>query len=140
MRHDQDLTACLFANIKKLNLQENGIRIIANLHSHKTALLVEFRAFRQFLESETQQFKHLNKSAEFYHNFSNEGFAGIDCFQNSHVSVKTTPGINDILFDMYLSNELEGNDEISQHLYRKTIEFFESKVIKERVIVNQKER
>jgi len=136
MRHDHDVTASLLANIKTLNLKENGIRIIANLHSHKTALLVEFRAFKQFLESETRQFKHLNKSAEFYHNFSSEGFAGIDCFQNSHVSVKTNPGVNDILFDMYLSNDLEGNAEISQHLYHKTIEFFESKVVTEKVIVN----
>lgn len=134
MPQEQDRAITLISKIKTLNVNENGIRIIANLHSLKTPLLVEFKAFKTFLEKETKQYKDLSKSAEFYHNFSGEGFAGIDCFRSSHISVRTYPGVNDIVFDLFLSNDLPENDLISKNLYEKTVAFFDSRVVKEKVV------
>jgi S-adenosylmethionine/arginine decarboxylase-like enzyme len=134
MQAELNDTTSLISRIKSLSISTNGIRIIANLHSHRTPLLVEFKAFKSFLDTEIRQFKALAKSAEFYHNFSGEGFAGIDCFQGSHVSVRTYPGVNDIVFDLFLSNELPGHEEISETLYSKTVAFFESRIVKEKVV------
>jgi len=134
MQAELDVTTSLISRIKKLNISTDGIRIIANLHSSRTPLMVEFKAFKSFLASEIRQFKSLEKSAEFYHNFSGEGFAGIDCFQGSHVSVRTYPGVNDIVFDLFLSNTLPDHEEISHTLYTKTIAFFESRVLNEKVV------
>jgi S-adenosylmethionine/arginine decarboxylase-like enzyme len=134
MQPELDATTSLISRIKTLSISSNGIRIIANLHSRRTPLLVEFKAFKSFLDTEIAQFKALAKSAEFYHNFSGEGFAGIDCFQGSHVSVRTYPGVNDIVFDLFLSKDLPGHEEISNTLYTKTIEFFESRIVNEKVV------
>lgn len=134
MQAELDATTSLLSRIKTLNISTNGVRIIANLHSRRTPLLVEFKAFKAFLQAEISEFKGLVKSAEFYHNFSDEGFAGIDCFQGSHVSVRTYPGVNDIVFDLFLSDKFAEHEEISRTLYAKTIAFFESRVINEKVV------
>lgn len=135
MQAELDVTTSLISRIKTLSVSSNGIRIVANLHSRRTPLLMEFKAFKTFLDGELRQFKDLTKSAEFYHNFKGEGFAGIDCFQGSHVSLRTYPGVNDIIFDLFLSNEIPGYEEISRTLYTKTIAFFESRILNEKVIV-----
>lgn len=134
MQADLDVTTSLISRIRTLNISTNGIRIIATLHSKRTPLLVEFRAFKAFLDAELREFKALTKSAEFYHNFASDGFAGIDCFQGSHVSVRTYPGLNDIVFDLFLSCDIPGHEDISTTLYSKTIAFFESRVLSEKIV------
>jgi S-adenosylmethionine/arginine decarboxylase-like enzyme len=134
MNPDQDNAVALISKIKTLSGTNDGTRITANLHSQKTALLMEFKSFRSFLERETTQFPELRKSAEFYHNFHGKGFAGIDCFRNSHISLRTYPGVNDIVFDLFLSNEIENNNTISHTLYRRVVSFFEARILKEKLV------
>jgi S-adenosylmethionine/arginine decarboxylase-like enzyme len=129
----QDGAVSLISKIKTLTNTTNGIRIIANLHSDETPLLMEFRAFKAFLEREIRQYESLRKSAEFYHNFAGEGFAGIDCFRNSHISVRTYPGGKDVIFDLFLSNDLTDNLHISHRIFENTVAFFGSKVLHQKI-------
>ena len=132
MKQPNDQVSSVFSQIKTFNGYTDGVRIMANLHSRKTSCLVDFQAFRAFLQKETGKYE-LTKSGEFYHNFQQEGFAAIDCFNRSHISVRTFPGINDVVFDLFLSNDLPDNKLMSEHIYQRTIEFFESRVVQENI-------
>jgi S-adenosylmethionine/arginine decarboxylase-like enzyme len=114
----------------------NGIRIFAKMRSDKTSVLTEFKYFKAFLEEETSQFNGWTKSAEFYHNFDGQGFAGIDCFKQSHISVRTFPGIHDIVFDLFISSDFQDYENISTKIFNNLIRFFESEVIFQQVDPN----
>lgn len=135
MKQPNDQVSTLFTQIKSFHGATDGVRIIANLHSRKTSCLVDFQAFRSFLQKETRKYE-LNKSGEFYHNFPQEGFAAIDCFNRSHISVRTFPGINDVIFDLFLSNDVPDNKVMSEYIYQRTIDFFESRVTQEKIRIN----
>jgi len=135
MKQHNDQVATLFGQMKSFNSTADGVRIIANLHSKKTSTLVDFHAFRAFLQRQMGKYE-LTKSGEFYHNFPQEGFAAIDCFNRSHISVRTSPGINDVIFDLFLSNDLPDYQAMSDSIYRSTIDFFESRVIQEKIRIS----
>lgn len=111
----------------------NGMRVVAKLHSRNHTVLREFRFYKEFLEKETNQSGLTIRSAEFYHNFPGLGFAGIDCFSESHISVRTFPGIHDIVFDMFLDANVPHHVQLGLDLYHKTVSFFESTVVDEAI-------
>jgi S-adenosylmethionine/arginine decarboxylase-like enzyme len=114
----------------------NGMRIFAKMRSNKTSVLTEFKYFKAFLEEETSQFNGWTKSAEFYHNFDGQGFAGIDCFNQSHISVRTFPGIHDIVFDLFISSDFQDCQGIGTKFFNNLIRFFESEVILQQIDPN----
>jgi S-adenosylmethionine/arginine decarboxylase-like enzyme len=120
----------LIAQMKELNSNSNGFLITSTLKSTKLNLLLEFRTFKLFINEITSAVG-LKRTGEFYFNFAESGFTGIVCFQGSHLSLRTAPPTAEVTFDLFLSDRVLNNINLSEELYRKTATFFCSEVVRE---------
>lgn len=111
----------------------SGLHCIANLHTGKHDLLKHYQGFQNFINQQIQNFA-LNKIGEVYHNFPNGGFTAVVCLAESHLSIHTWPERNYLTFDVFLSNYMKDNSEITKALYNNTVQFFEATPLQENII------
>jgi S-adenosylmethionine/arginine decarboxylase-like enzyme len=122
--------ARLISQMKSLNGEKDGFQIISRLNCPDTALLMEFRPFKQFVNDLAAR-AGLKRSGEFYFNFKDSGFTGIVCFNGSHISLHTEPALNEVLLEFFLSDRLLNNINIAEDLYQETMRFLGSSVVEE---------
>ena len=120
----------LIAQMKSLNGNTDGFQIVSSIKSSTLKLLTEFMPFKEFVTRESAALG-LKKSGEFYFNFTKSGFTGIVCFSGSHFSLQTDPLTSLVQVEIFLSDRLLNNINISESLYRRSISFFEAAVVME---------
>ncbi|HYF69663.1 MAG TPA: hypothetical protein VD884_16075 [Ohtaekwangia sp.] len=120
----------LIDEMKMLCGSESGFQIIGNLRANKLPLLLDFRPFKMFIETQRERYA-LNTQGEFYFNFADAGFTGIDRFDKGYLTIRTSPPISDISLEIFVSHLVENYRVISQAIYEETINFFDSEIIQE---------
>lgn len=120
----------LITQMKSLNGNTDGFQIVSSIKSSNTALLTEFRPFKAFVSVESAGLG-LKKSGEFYFNFAKSGFTGIVCFNGSHYSLQTDTLTNLVQVEIFLSDRVLNNINISEALFRQSLEFFHAAVVME---------
>jgi S-adenosylmethionine/arginine decarboxylase-like enzyme len=120
----------LIAQMKSLNGNTEGFQIIGRFSAGQKALLMEFRPFKEFINQSSGSFG-LKRSGEFYFNFAKAGFTGIVCFSGSHLSLNTDPVTDQVDFEVFLSDRLLNNINISEALYQSSLNFFQASVLSE---------
>lgn len=111
----------------------SGLHCIANLLTGSNDKLLRYQAFQTFINKQIQR-HGLNKIGEVYHNFPNGGFTAVVCLSESHLSIHTWPERNYLTFDVFLSNYLKDNNEITRALYKATVDFFEATPLQESIL------
>lgn len=107
-----------------------GLHIIANLASTRQALLTSSAEFKLFIDSLIQKY-NLQNLGEVYYDFPTGGFTAVVCLAESHLSVHTWPEKGFITFDVFLSNYMRDNRNITEEIYREVCDFFEAEVLDE---------
>jgi S-adenosylmethionine decarboxylase len=110
-----------------------GLHIVANLQVTSGKKLLKFDAFQQFIDQQIRVHE-LTKVGEVYHDFPNGGFTGVVCLSESHLSVHTWPEHNYLTFDVFLSNYLKDNRDITVALYEGVKEYFGGIVLFESIL------
>jgi S-adenosylmethionine decarboxylase len=110
-----------------------GLHIIANFHTGFTERLLDYSAFKSFVELLMEEF-NLISIGEVYHNFPNGGFTGVVCATEAHLSVHTWPEQRFLTFDVFLSSYLKDNRVTTFAIYQAIQEFFQARVGFEQVI------
>jgi S-adenosylmethionine decarboxylase len=108
-----------------------GTHIIASLQTDTVSVLQTFCAFEKRC-NELIERHALQKLGEVYHNFQPQGFTGVVCLSESHLSVHTFPEYSRANLDIYLSNYLRDNDGTVTEIYQSLVSFFEATIIEER--------
>lgn len=111
----------------------SGLHCIANLYTQKQELLSQYQPFQRFINQQIQN-HGLNKIGEVYHNFPNGGFTAVVCLAESHLSIHTWPERHYLTFDVFLSNYMKDNSEITKALYNSTVQFFEASPLQENIL------
>lgn len=116
--------------MKSLNGNTDGFQIVSSIKSATARLLTEFRPFKEFVTEESSALG-LKKSGEFYFNFAKSGFTGIVCFNGSHFSLQTDPVTRLVQVEIFLSDRLLNNINISENLFRRSVQFFQADIVME---------
>lgn len=114
-------------------VQKEGLHILSNFNSSQTTLLNRHTHFREFIDKEIER-QLLTKVGEAYHDFEGDGFTGVICLAESHLSIHTWPERNYVTFDIYLSNHTRDNSPRAIALYHRVIDFFEATVVFEKSV------
>ncbi len=110
-----------------------GLHILANFSVDVDDLLRDYSAFRRFIDGQIDIFG-LSKVGEVYHNFPTGGFTGVVCLTESHLSIHTWPELRYITFDVFLSNYMKDNRQITRALYAAVQKFLGGRVVLEKII------
>jgi S-adenosylmethionine decarboxylase len=110
-----------------------GLHIIANFQTAFKERLLDYQAFKSFVELLMEEF-NLTSVGEVYHNFPGGGFTGVVCLTESHLSIHTWPDQRYLTFDVFLSNYLKDNRVTTYAIYQAIQEFFQAKVVFEQII------
>lgn len=111
----------------------SGLHCIANLHTRHVHLLSDYTAFQTFINQQIAKHQ-LTKIGEVYHNFDIGGYTAVVCLSESHVSIHTWPERSYLTFDVFLSNYLKDNREITKSIYHQTVQFFEATPLQETIL------
>lgn len=118
----------LIAEMKRISGHGKGFQITGNLRANKVPLLLDFRPFKIFIESQRERYA-LSTQGEFYFNFADAGFTGIDRFDQGYLAIRTSPPINDISLEIFVSHLVDNYRMISKAIYEETINFFDSEIV-----------
>jgi len=110
-----------------------GLHIVANFKVNDPFRLLEFEAFKNFIDAQIAHF-NLAKVGEVYHNFETGGYTAVVCLTESHLSIHTWPENNYLTFDIFLSNYLKDNRATTRALYANVQKYFEGVVLFEQII------
>lgn len=110
-----------------------GLHIIANLSCSSQKLLSGHSSFKSFIEARINELG-LCQVGQVFHDFDAGGFTGVVCLTESHLSVHTWPENNYLTFDVYLSNYLKDNREVTHRLYLDVKRFFQADTLFEQFI------
>ena len=120
----------LVAQMKSMNGTTNGFHIQSQLTVSDLKSSLTFSAFKEFLNKQAESM-NLKRFGEFYFNFPESGFIGIVCFQGSHICINSRPKEKLVHFESFFSDRLLNNMNVSEHLYRQSVNFFESAILSE---------
>jgi hypothetical protein len=107
-----------------------GILIQSKLSGEKSQFLCEFLPFQNFMGYQSRYF-NLTQAGEFYFNLETSGFTGITRFDNGHICLKTTPGVNSVDLSIFLSNTVPGNVIVSREIYHRIVKFLKCRIVEE---------
>lgn len=110
-----------------------GLHIVANFSVDSTKHLVDYTAFKAFIQQQIIHF-NLTQVGEVYHNFPGGGYTGVVCLTESHLSIHTWPEQKYLTFDVFLSNYLKDNRETTLALYQAVVTFFQANIVFEKLI------
>ena len=111
-----------------MSIYKLGSHIIATLKCDKSNHIRVSTHFKLFVEQLVVKYE-LKSLGAVFHDFQPEGFTGIVCLSESHLSIHTWPEYNKINLDIYLSNYERDNDQTVDDLYHAMIDFFGAEVI-----------
>jgi S-adenosylmethionine decarboxylase len=111
----------------------SGLHIIANFNVADQAKLISFQPFRNFISEQIVQC-NLSKVGEVYHNFENGGYTAIVCLTESHLSIHTWPERNYLTFDIFLSNYMKDNRDVTREIYQQVKRYFNATIVLEQTI------
>jgi S-adenosylmethionine decarboxylase len=103
-----------------------GLHILSELITDEVSLLKESDSVRVFFNEKINNYG-LNSLGEIFHQFEGGGYTGVICLTESHIAIHTWPEYNMLTFDVYLSNFMKNNDEVTRKLFDDTIKFFKAK-------------
>lgn len=86
----------------------SGIHMLVDMHFNSTEKIRNYSKFKPFIISTTKTLG-LHILGDLFHNFSPEGFTGIICLSESHISIHTFPEKKYATLDVYLSNFTHDN-------------------------------
>jgi S-adenosylmethionine decarboxylase len=110
-----------------------GTHLIATFRTTDTTSLKAFDAFQQLI-NQLIAAHELQKLGEVYHNFQPEGYTGVVCLSESHLSVHTWPEHGRVNVDIYLSNYLRNNDGTVQAIYQALQQHFRAEIEHEQIL------
>lgn len=102
-----------------------GLHILSRISTQNRDLLVNLEKIKTFYLSKIQEY-NLQNLGEVFHKFDNGGFTGVICLSESHLAIHTWPEYGLLTFDVFISNFLKDNDEITRKLFQDTISYFSS--------------
>ncbi len=110
-----------------------GLHIVANFGVDNALKLGTFNSFKAFIADQIRK-HNLQDVGSVFHNFEGGGYTAVVCLTESHLSVHTWPENRYVTFDIFLSNYLKDNREITRRLYEAVKEHFNATVLFEQVI------
>jgi S-adenosylmethionine decarboxylase len=110
-----------------------GLHIVANFAVSDASKLFQSQPFRDFIKDQIRQ-NSLKDVGSVFHDFEGGGFTAVVCLTESHLSIHTWPENSYITFDIFLSNYLKDNRELTRRLYLKVKEYFNATVLFEQII------
>jgi len=116
--------------MRDLCLRQPGISIQSKLSGEKSQFLTEFQSFQNFMKYQSRYF-NLTPAGEFYFNLERSGFTGITRFDNGHICLTTTPGINSVDLSIFLSHAVPGHVIISREIYHRIVKFLKCRIVEE---------
>jgi S-adenosylmethionine decarboxylase len=123
-----------FAKSKTTNVSSiPGLHIIANFSVEGLDKISTFAPFQNFIKSQIQH-HNLCSVGEVFHDFENGGYTAVVCLTESHLSIHTWPENHYLTFDIFLSNYLKDNREITRQLYKNVKRYFNATVLFEQII------
>lgn len=111
----------------------SGLHIIANFVVTDRTPLADSTIFKNFIDKEIKSFG-LTQVGEIYHSFANGGFTAVVCLTESHISIHTWPESSYLTFDIFLSNYLKDNTDITTAIYQHLKTFLNASVVFEQTI------
>ncbi len=105
-----------------------GKHIIASLNTKNEGLLLRSVAFRKFINGVISELD-LTHLGEVFHDFSPQGFTGVVCLSESHLSVHTWPEFCLLNVDIYLSSVTKDNSALCEELFEEVVRFFDATVL-----------
>ncbi len=129
MKNDRPML--LIERLRSLCRIENGIVIRGKLIGRRPEHMIEFLAFRTFVE-ETRKKLGLVASGEFYYNYEESGFTGISRFESGHLTITAIPDKDFINLEIFLSHHIPGNIVLAREFYHLCLEFFYAEIIEDR--------
>jgi len=110
-----------------------GTHIIATLQSPHLQRYSDYSGFKALLANLIET-HNLQQLGEVYHNFEPQGFTGVVCLSESHVSVHTWPEYGRINVDIYLSNFQRQNDGTVHAIYEAIKTYFGGTISDEEIL------
>ena len=110
-----------------------GLHIVANFAVDDASKLFRSQLFRDFIQEQIRK-NNLQDVGSVFHDFENGGFTAVVCLTESHLSIHTWPENSYITFDIFLSNYLKDNRELTRRLYVSVKEYFNASVLFEQII------
>lgn len=111
-----------------------GLHIIAELSVDDVSLLQTCEAARVRIDGLISE-HGLQKLGEVYHNFQPQGYTAVVCLSESHLSLHAWPEYGRLHMDVYLSNFMRNNDEITQKIFDELVAFFKAGIINRQTLV-----
>jgi S-adenosylmethionine decarboxylase len=103
-----------------------GLHILSEVTTDEVSLLKEYQHAKNFFNEKIKEY-NLNPLGEIFHQFEGSGYTGVICLTESHIAIHTWPEHNMLTFDVYLSNFMKNNDDITRKIFEDTISFFKAK-------------
>lgn len=100
-----------------------GKHLIATIETADKSRLQQYQHCKACIDELIQKHR-LQKLGEVYHNFTPEGFTGVVCLSESHLSIHTWPEYGKVNLDIYLSNFLRSNDHTVEEIFHALKDFF----------------
>ena len=99
-----------------------GLHILGQIQTGSLIKAGSKKAFKLFLSSLIKKHK-LRELGSYYHKFGKtEGFTGVVCLMESHISVHTWPELQYITLDVFLCNYSQNNEETCRKLFSEICE------------------
>lgn len=102
-----------------------GLHILSEFKTKEIHLLEKHLPLKHMLDDLITGL-HLQKVGEVYHPFPGGGFTCVVCLTESHISLHTWPEYGMATFDVFLSNFMKDNDELTRKIFKQTLSYFKS--------------
>ena len=99
-----------------------GLHIISEFKVADIQVLKDVEVFKTYINQSIAEHK-LSKVGEVYHQFPDSGYTAVICLTESHISIHTWPEFNRVTFDVFLSNFMNYNDDISISIHNGVLHF-----------------
>ncbi len=111
-----------------------GSHLIATLKVKDAGMITRMEAFRNWLQPRITAHQ-LQQLGDVWHNFSPNGFTGVVCLSESHLSIHTWPDHLLVNLDIYLSNYERTNDGTVQLLFEELRHYLDADIVQVQTIV-----
>lgn len=110
-----------------------GKHLIATIETLDKTRLQQYQHCKECIDQLIER-HGLQKLGEVYHNFLPQGFTGVVCLSESHISIHTWPEYGKVNMDVYLSNFMRSNDDTVEDIFHTLAGFFGSDSVTTQII------
>lgn len=102
---------------------KKGLHIVCDLEQVDPSMLSKMSQFKALIETLIE--KHsLSSTGAVFHQFNEGGYTAVVGLTESHLSIHTWPEFGRLTYDIFLSNFLQVNDGICEHISLEIQDFF----------------